>query len=145
MLEDRRNARSVHEQAEVVFVSFAQIIFDEINRRLKNRIDGISISQPEKFGSIFCKAAEGPASHDPAAFFIECNGAGGTDLDAVAAEPADVFIDDRPAVFKTDNPVQAGMGTLFTLAAFLVSNLWLSHTVNADVPGLSAGADVSAA
>ena len=106
MLKDGRDAGAAHEQAEVVFVGVAQIIFDEINRCLKYWKDSISVSQSEKFGSILCEAAEGSASHNPAAFLFKFDGAGGADLDAVAAEPADVIIDDRPALFKTDNPVE---------------------------------------
>ena len=34
------------------------------------------------------------------------------------------------------------MGTFFTLNALLVSDLWLSHTMNTDILGLSAGADI---
>jgi hypothetical protein len=37
------------------------------------------------------------------------------------------------------------MGTFLTLNAFLVSNLWLSHTMNTEILGLGAGADVSSA
>jgi hypothetical protein len=142
VLENWINAGTVYHKIEVVFVLITPLLFDKVNTCLQDRKNLILCGYLIELPSILGKTAKGTSHHNAASLFRDSQGPCRTDPDAVSADLAVVFINDRSALLKGDDPVQTGFHTGLSLAALLISDHGFCCAVYADYFGFGCGTDI---